>query len=142
WVPSQGAAPGLQDLVAGGVSIVPCSLPEARSLIEAGRVRSLAIMADHRAELFPDVPTLKEATGSDWTIGAWRGIVGPKGLPEDVKTKLTDALKKVYDSQDYQEFMKKQGYGVNWAAGDDFASYMKQSNESLGKVMKEVGIAK
>ena len=45
WVPSNGAAPGLQDLVAGGVEFVPCSLPEARSLIDAGKVRSLAVMA-------------------------------------------------------------------------------------------------
>src|SRR5205085_7729867 len=44
WVPSNGAAPGLQDLVAGGVEIVPCSLPEARSLIDAGKVKSLAVM--------------------------------------------------------------------------------------------------
>ena len=40
WVPSQGAAPGLQDLVAGGVDLVPCSIPEARALIDAGKVRS------------------------------------------------------------------------------------------------------
>ena len=86
WVPSNGAAPGLQDLVAGGVAIVPCSIPEARSLIDAGRVRSLAIMADERNPLFPDVPTLKEATGSSWTIGAWRGMVAPKGMPEEVVT--------------------------------------------------------
>ena len=59
WVPSNGAAPGLQDLAAGGVEFVPCSLPEARSLIEAGKVRSLAVMDTRRAALFPDVPTLK-----------------------------------------------------------------------------------
>src|SRR6185369_4837097 len=46
WVPSNGAAPGLQDMVAGGVDIAPCSLPEARSLIDAGKVRSLAVMSD------------------------------------------------------------------------------------------------
>ena len=39
WVPSNGAAPGLNDLVAGGVEFVPCSLPEARALIEAGKVQ-------------------------------------------------------------------------------------------------------
>ena len=78
WVPSNGAAPGLQDLVAGGVEIVPCSLPEARSLIDAGKVKSLAIMADAPAALYPNVPTLKGATGSDWKIGAWRGIAAPK----------------------------------------------------------------
>jgi tripartite-type tricarboxylate transporter receptor subunit TctC len=42
WVPSNGAAPGLQDLVAGGVQIAPVSLPEARSLIDSGKVKSLA----------------------------------------------------------------------------------------------------
>ncbi len=53
WVPSEGAAPGLQDLVAGGVHIVPVSLVEARSLIDAGRVKSLALMGPDRAALFP-----------------------------------------------------------------------------------------
>src|SRR5438874_397771 len=63
WVPSNGAAPGLQDMVAGGIDIAPCSLPEARSLIDAGKVKSLAIMADKPAALYPNVPTLKSAIG-------------------------------------------------------------------------------
>ena len=54
WVPSNGAAPGLQDMVAGGVDIVPCSIPEARSLIDAGKVRSLAIMDANPPGLYPD----------------------------------------------------------------------------------------
>lgn len=141
WVPSEGAAAGLQDLVAGGVDVVPCSLPEARSLIEAGRVKSLAIMAADRAELFPDVPTLSEAVGSDWQIGAWRGIVGPKGLPDDVVEVLTAALDTVYNSDEYREFMSAQGYGVRWAAGEDFAAFMAESDQRLGDVMKAVGIA-
>lgn len=142
WVPSEGAAAGLQDLMAGGVSIVPCSLVEARGLIEAGRVKSLALMGEERAQLFPDVPTLSEAIGSDWKIGAWRGIVGPADLPEDIATRLMDALEAVYESDDYQTFMEKQGYGVRWARGDDFASFMEQSNTSLGETMKAVGLAR
>ena len=142
WVPSEGAAPGLQDLVAGGVQIVPCSLVEARSLIDAGRVKSLALMAEERAELFPDVPTLKEAVGSDWKIGAWRGIVGPAGLPEDVSAKLIEALETVYNSAEYKEFMAGRGFGVRWAAGEDFATFMDQSNQALGDTMKAVGLAK
>src|SRR3989442_8895329 len=59
WVPSNGAAPGLQDLVAGGVQIAPVSLPEARSMIDAGKVKSLAVMADKPSALYPNVPTLK-----------------------------------------------------------------------------------
>ena len=53
WVPSNGAAPGLQDLVAGGVEVVPCSLPEARSLIDAGKVRSLAVMSENARGAVP-----------------------------------------------------------------------------------------
>lgn len=142
WVPSQGAAPGLQDLVAGGVEIVPCSLPEARSLIEAGRVKSLAVMDPARNAAFPNVPTLKEQTGSDWAIGAWRGVVGPKGLPEDVSKKLIAALEKIYNSKDYNDFMSQRGFGVKYAAGDDFLKFWTKSDEDLGAVMKKVGIAK
>lgn len=141
WVPSEGAAPGLQDMVAGGVDIVPCSLPEARSLIEAGRVKSLAIMAPERADLFPDAPTLNEAIGSGWQIGAWRGIVGPKGLPDDVVETLAAALETVYNSDEYRKFMADQGYGVRWASRQDFADFMDESNRKLGEVMKEVGLA-
>src|SRR5213082_3046963 len=104
WVPSNGAAPGLQDLVAGGVQIAPVSLPEARSLIDAGKVKSLAVMADKRAGLYPNVPTLKEATGSSWTMAAWRGIAAPKGLPPDVTDKLATSIKKIAASKEYTDF--------------------------------------
>lgn len=142
WVPSQGAASGLQDLMAGGVQVVACSQPEARSLIDAGRVKSLVIMAPERSKLFPDVPTLKEATGSSWTIGAWRGIAGPKGLPKDVSDKLQAALKKVYESKEYQDFLTNRGFGGRFAEGEAFATFMSKSDADLGAVMKDVGLAK
>nr|WP_245428841.1 tripartite tricarboxylate transporter substrate binding protein [Phyllobacterium phragmitis] len=142
WVPSNGAAPGLQDLVAGGVSIVPCSIPEARSLLSAGRVKSLAVMSEERNAAFPDIPTTKEAIGVSWTLGAWRGIVAPKGLPDAESEMLIAALKKVYDSEEYKSFMSKQGFGVRWASGAEFGNFMKASDETLGEVMKQVGLAK
>ena len=107
WVPSNGAAPGLQDLVAGGVEVVPCSLPEARSLIDAGKVKSLAIMNDTPSALYPNVPTLKSATGSDWKLGAWRGIAAPKGIPADARDKLVAAIKKIAASKEYNDFMSQ-----------------------------------
>ncbi len=142
WVPSQGAAPGLQELVAGGVDIVPCSVVEASALIEAGKVKSLAIMDDKRIGAFPDVPTLKEAAGVDWKMAAWRGIAGPKGMPDDVTAKLTAAMEKVYNSAEFQDFMKGRGFGLVWAPGAEFGTWMKDSNEALGDVMKAVGLAK
>src|SRR5690606_4035022 len=105
WVPSNGAAPAMQDLAAGGVDIVTCSVPEAKAMIDAGKARSLAVMASQRNPAFPDVPTLKEAAGIDYSTGAWRGIAGPKGLPADISAKITASLKKAYDSKEFKDFM-------------------------------------
>jgi len=142
WVPSNGAAPGLQDLVAGGVEFVPCSLPEARSLIDAGKVRSLAVMADQRAALFPNVPTLKEATGSGWATGAWRGIAAPKGLPANVTARLEASVKRAYDSKEYKDFMAQRGFGLLWGNGKEFAGFMAKADADMKAVMTAVGLAK
>jgi tripartite-type tricarboxylate transporter receptor subunit TctC len=142
WVPSNGAAPGLQDMVAGGVDIAPVSLPEARALIDAGKVKSLVIMNDKPSALYPAVPTLKAAIGSDWTTAAWRGMVAPKGIPADVRDKLAASLKKIVASKEYTEFMASRGFGVIYAGPDDFAKFMAKSDTELGATMKAVGIAK
>ena len=142
WVPSNGAAPGLQDMVAGGIDIAPVSLPEGRSLIDAGKVRALAIMDARPSALYPAVPTLKSALGSDWTMAAWRGIVAPKGIPAEARDKLSAAIRKVAASKDYTDFMASRGFGVIYAAPEDFARFMTKSDAELGATMKAVGIAK
>jgi tripartite-type tricarboxylate transporter receptor subunit TctC len=141
WVPSQGAAPGLQDMVAGGVDIVTCSVPEAQALLEAGRVKSLAVMSAERNPAFPDVPTLKEATGLDWTVAAWRGIAGPKGMPDEVTDKLVPLLKQIWEGQEFRDFMAQRGFGLVWGDPEQFETWMAESDESLGSVMKAVGLA-
>ena len=141
WVPSNGAAPGLQEMLAGGVHVVPCSLPEAYSLIEAKKVKSLAVMADKRAELFPDVPTLKEL-GLDWTMGAWRGITVPKGTPNEVVAVLEKSIKKAVDNDQFKKFMKDKGYGILWAPSAEFDKFMAKEDEIKGAIMKEAGLIK
>ena len=142
WVPSQGAAPGLQDLVSGGVEVVPCSIPEARAMIDAGKVRALAIMDANPPALYPRLPTLKAELGSNWQIAAWRVIAAPKGIPAEVQKTLATALKKVYDSKDYKDFMAKQGYGTVWADPEGAAKFMAASDANLGAALKAVGLAK
>jgi tripartite-type tricarboxylate transporter receptor subunit TctC len=141
WVPSQGAAPGLQDMVAGGVDIVTCSVPEAQALLEAGRVKSLAVMSTERNPAFPDVPTLKEATGLDWQVAAWRGIAGPEGMPQEVSDKIVPLLKQIWEGQEFRDFMAERGFGVVWRDPEGFRQWMAESDESLGSVMKAVGLA-
>ncbi|KUF11984.1 tripartite tricarboxylate transporter substrate binding protein [Pseudoponticoccus marisrubri] len=141
FVPSQGAAPGLADMVAGGVDIVPSSLAEGRSMIEADRVLPLATMSAERQEAFPDVPTLAESTGSDWTVAVWRSVAAPDGLPEDVKTRLMDAVEAAYNSEEYQSFMQDRGFGLRWARGEDATEIVANDDAAFGEVMKAAGLA-
>ena len=142
WVPSNGAAQAMNDLVAGGVEFVTCSLPEARALIDAGKARPLVLMSDKPSSLFPAVPTLKGATGSNWSIGAWRGIAGPKNLPADIQVKLGTALKKIYDSKEYQGFIANRGFGLTYADAKGFEQFMAKSDADMGSAMKAAGLTK
>lgn len=142
WVPSNGAAPAMQDLAAGGVDIVTCSVPEAKSMIDAGKAKSLAIMAPKRNPLFPDVPTLNETLGINYSVGAWRGLAAPKGLPDDISATLVAALKKAYESKEYQDFMAKRGFGVTWGDPKEFAAFMAEGDKQMGAAMKAAGLSK
>jgi tripartite-type tricarboxylate transporter receptor subunit TctC len=142
WVPSNGAAPAMTDLAAGGIDLVTCSLPESRALIDAGKARPLAIMADAPSALYPDVPTLKTATGSGWTVGAWRGIAAPKGIPADIAAKLGAAIKKIHDGKEFRDFMAQRGFGVLWADAAGFEKFMAKGDADMGTVMKSLGLAK
>jgi tripartite-type tricarboxylate transporter receptor subunit TctC len=142
WVPSSGNAAALLDLVAGGVDLVAGSHPEGRSLIDAGKVKSLAILDDTPSGLYPDVPTAKQAIGTNWTLGTWRGIGAPKNLPPDIETRLQAAVKNACDSPEYRDFMTKRGFGVRWAEPAEFARLMAAADEQMGVVMKAVGLAR
>jgi tripartite-type tricarboxylate transporter receptor subunit TctC len=142
WVPSNGAAPGMQDMIAGGVDVVPCSIPEARPMIDAGKARALVIMDPNPPALYPAVPTLKKELGTNWAIAAWRVIAAPKGIPPEAQKTLVAALKKVYDSKDYKDFMASRGFGIVWADPQGATKFMADSDASLGSALKAVGLAK
>jgi tripartite-type tricarboxylate transporter receptor subunit TctC len=132
----------MQDLVAGSLDLTTCSVPEARATIEAGQARSLAIMAHARNPSFPDVPTLKETLGVDFSTSSWRGIGGPRGLSPDIATRLTGALKKVYDSPSFKDFMTKRGFGTVWRDAGQFETFMDEADRQMGEAMKAAGFAK
>lgn len=142
WVPSTGAAQAMNDLVAGGVEFVTCSLPEARALIDAGKARPLVIMSDKASSLYPNVPTLQAAANSKWTLGAWRGVAAPRNLPPDTQAKLGSVLKKIYDSKAFQDFMASRGFGITYADAKAFEQFMLRGDADMGATMKSVGLVK
>jgi tripartite-type tricarboxylate transporter receptor subunit TctC len=128
-------------MLAGGIQVVTCSLAEARALIDAKKVKSLAIMADKRLELFPDVPTLKEL-GVNWSFGVWRGVLVPKGTPDNVVAILEKSLEKAYKNPKFKELMDKSGLGMVWRSAAEFDKFMAEQDTSNEKVMKASGMIK
>lgn len=140
-VPSEGAAPGLQELAAGGVDFVFSSLPESEAMRQAGRIDTLAVFADERLPTFPDILTAAEQTGQPWTAGTWRGLAGPKGLPEDVIATLTEAAQNVYESDDFQSFMQQRGFGTEWRGPEEFLQFMSESDTNNAEIIETLGLA-
>jgi len=141
WVPSTGAATGLQEMVAGGVQVVTASLVEGRPLIDAKKVRALANMAEARDPVFADVPTLKEL-GYNWTMGAWRGFALPKNTPADVLAIYEKAFDKIVKSKEFVDFMKAGPFGILYKPSAEFGKFLAEQDATFGVLMKDAGITK
>jgi tripartite-type tricarboxylate transporter receptor subunit TctC len=99
-------------------------------------------MSPKRAANFPDVPTTEEALGQKWHKGVWRGFAAPKGLPKEIAAQYETAIKKIWDSAEFQEFMNKRGFDLVYGDSAKFAEFMKTDNEDNGKTLKSLGLAK
>lgn len=141
WIPTKGEAPSLKDLASGSVDAVSAPLSSAMPLIKAGKVRPLANMDTERFSELPDVPTLKEATGVDWTCYTWRMIGAPAGLPNDLRNKLADTVKTAFDSKEFTDFMDSRGLKKTWKGPDESRQFHMEQDQSICEVMKAVGMA-
>lgn len=139
WVPSEGAAPALQELVAGGIDVSSTSLVENQTMIDAGRAKAIGVMSEERLPKFPDVPTLEEQ-GIDFTMAAWRGIAGPAGMPEEVVNELSCNLDEIVHSAEYEEFMSTTGFGIEWKDAEEFGEFMAEDDAQKGEIMKAAGL--
>jgi tripartite-type tricarboxylate transporter receptor subunit TctC len=141
YAPSMGAATALQELVAGRVQVVTASLAEGRPLIEAGKIRALATMAEKRDPAFPNVPTLKEL-GINYSMGAWRGIALPKGASPEIVAVYEKAIGKIVRSNEFVDFMSQGSFVILYKGSADFGKFLAEQDELMGVLAKEAGITK
>lgn len=139
WVPSEGSAPALQELVAGGVDISTASLAENSTMIESGRVKALGVMGPERVADFPDVETLTEA-GVDYTVQSFRGLGAPAGIDGDIVKELECNLKEISESEEFTSFMKESGLGIMYRDSADFTTFINEDDVSKGEIIKKAGL--
>ncbi|HYG43286.1 MAG TPA: tripartite tricarboxylate transporter substrate binding protein [Bordetella sp.] len=111
-VPYKGNAPAQSDLVAGRITMLFDLNTTAKSLVESGRVRALAVTSGQRNPMFKDVPTMVEAGYPKFVFDGWLGILAPAGVPGDVVKTLSEATGKVLANSEFRARMQASGYTI------------------------------
>ncbi len=136
-IPFAGGGPSVTALLGGHVNAVTVSPPEGIEHVKAGKLKIIALFADKRFDLFPDVPTVKEQ-GIDFVMGQWRVLGAPKGTPPDVIKKLHDAFKKGMEDPVFQKNAKDMVVNLSYLGPEDFGKLMAHDHEFYGKLVKEI----
>lgn len=108
-VPYRGAQAAYQDLLGGRVDLFFDLSSTARTQVEAGNVRAIAVSGAERYPLHPDVPTVKETGVADLELESWFGLFAPSATPPEVLTRLRTELAKVIAAPDVVEAFRKAG---------------------------------
>jgi tripartite-type tricarboxylate transporter receptor subunit TctC len=124
-IPYKGSTPAMNDTIGGQVPMAYDTILATTPQHNAGRVRALAVTSIKRSALLPNIPTLAESGLKDFNIVAWQAVVGPKGLPADVKAVLQKALKAVMEDPAFVEKMAATGFDVSWSPADDWAQMIR-----------------
>ena len=108
-VPYRGSPQALQDLMGGRVDFM---FDQTFGMIQSGKVRPLAVSADKRSPILPDVPTLDEAGVKGFNVLSWHAIYAPAGTPKPVVDQLNDAFAKALTDPAVVERLGAQGLQV------------------------------
>jgi tripartite-type tricarboxylate transporter receptor subunit TctC len=119
-VPYKGGGPAMNDVIAGHVALNMASIQVAKGLIEAGKIKGLAVTSAERSPVLPNVPTLKEAgvKTADVDLRFWFGIFAPKGIPDVVKAKLDKAVSTTLSNPHVRERLANLDIEPAYAPGD------------------------
>jgi tripartite-type tricarboxylate transporter receptor subunit TctC len=139
-VPYRGAAPAVQDLVAGHVSMLFDIAPLAKAQIEAKTVRGLAVAGSQRLSVLPDLPSMAEQGLPELEGGPWFGLLAPAGTPRAVIDWLNSETKKAFSSADVRDRFISQGINLPLGTPEEFAAFITADSKRWGDVIRRAGI--
>lgn len=138
-LPYKGSAPAMNDLIGKHIQYHVDTVIAVKPQIEAGTVRVLAVFSAKRTPLLPEVPTLTEL-GYPIDFASWGAMVTPKGLPPDVREKLTVALEQTINSPSVIERFTKVGFEPGFARYSDWAAAITKETAEMKDIAQKAGI--
>jgi tripartite-type tricarboxylate transporter receptor subunit TctC len=139
-VPYKGGGVALTDLRAGVTQVMFPQLPAVIALATSGDVKPLAVTSRYRLAQLPDVPTLSESLLPDFHVTSWNVVLAPKGLPDDIRKVLSDALVQAVKDPSLQEKMRKLGIEPVGMASAEADVFFEQELVRWKKVIDTAGI--
>ncbi len=140
-VPYKGSGQAIVDLIGGQVNMNFDTMPPVLEHVKAGKIRALAISTPQRLPQLPDVPTFDEKNIKGFDVTNWYSIMGPKGLPKDVVTRMDEAVKKAMMDPTIRPQLEAQGIQFGGArTPDEFATFVRAELNKYSKLVKELGV--
>jgi tripartite-type tricarboxylate transporter receptor subunit TctC len=139
-VPYRGGGPALNDVMGGQVPLFFANVASSLGHIQSGRLRPLAVTAKLRCRALPDVPTMTEAGVKGHEVLEWNPVLGPAGLPANVRAQLAAALRKAMGDAEVLGRVRALG-GEPFAGNEnDAAKFLRDQQQLWGRVVREHGI--
>jgi tripartite-type tricarboxylate transporter receptor subunit TctC len=140
-VPYKGAGQALTDLVGGQVDFYFPGFIAAMPLMQAGKLKVLAVATTKRSPAAPDIPTVAEATGiADFDFTLWAGFFGPRGTPLDIATRLNAAINKIILEPEIKSRLQDNGAQVQAMSIDQFAAFVRTEIEKYRGIIAKADI--
>ena len=139
-VPYKGGGPAMTDTLAGRTQLFFSSIPEALPMIKAGKLKALAITTPQRNATLPDVPTFAESGLPNYDVTLWHGLIGPKGMPQDVVMKINQAVQKALKTPEAIKTLRNSGFTPASGTPDQFRDNIADGVRLWGKVAHDAGV--
>jgi putative tricarboxylic transport membrane protein len=139
WVPYQGGGPVLTAIAGGHVDAAATNPGNVKPMIDAGKVRVIAVSSDKRLDDFPDVPTYKER-GYDLVRYQWRGMMAKAGTPPAVIERLTAAIHKAQQTAEWKTYLKQVTQLDGYQGPDAFRAQLIADMREMESVKKRLGL--
>jgi len=138
-VPYRGAAPAVQDLLAGQVQLVVLDVSVLLPHIRSGNIKALAATSKTRSALLPDVPTTAEVGLPTVLSDNWYGLAAPAGVPQPVLDRIHAAAVAVLRTKEAADPMMAQGALIRPMTPAEFTDFVRLEREKWGPVVKASG---
>jgi tripartite-type tricarboxylate transporter receptor subunit TctC len=130
----------MNDLVGGQVNFMVDNMITSLPMIQAGRVKALAVFTDERSELLPDVPTVTEQGYPQLVGGTWIGLLASAKTPDDRIAKLNEMLNIVLEDPQTRKALIQRGGEPIGGSPQDFEKFISSETDKWEKVINAAGI--